>query len=64
MSDEDISEFFEVLSEPKIKNILLENADFDHHSKLFKALMKEGPSLISSLGSRKLMKYFSWFANP
>lgn len=61
MSDEDLSEFLNLLKKPKIRDLILENADFDHHSTLFKALMEEGPRLIQSIGPQKLMKYSKWF---
>ncbi|KXB07175.1 hypothetical protein AKJ54_00585 [candidate division MSBL1 archaeon SCGC-AAA382K21] len=61
-SDDDITEFLKLLTVPEIRDIILKNADFDNHSKLFRELMKNGPSLISAIGTRKLMKYLGWFA--
>lgn len=61
-SDDDLTEFLKMLTVPEIKDIVLKNADFDRHSKLFKELMKNGPSLIPAIGTRKLMKYLGWFA--
>jgi len=61
MSDEDISELMELLSKEEIRGIILDNAEFDDHSSLFKVFMKKGPSLIPALGGRNLMKYLGWF---
>lgn len=61
MSDDDLSKFLELLTVPQVRDLILENADFDHHSNLFKAFIKEGPSLLKSVGTRKLTKYLRWF---
>ncbi|KXA94112.1 hypothetical protein AKJ37_00065 [candidate division MSBL1 archaeon SCGC-AAA259I09] len=60
MADEDISEFFEFLEEPRIKDMVLENAAFDRHSELLKMLIKEGPELFRKFGFRRLLKYLTW----
>lgn len=60
MSDEDLNLLFETLAEPSIYKLVLEHADFDHHSVLLKALIKRGPSLLRELGARRLMKYMRW----
>lgn len=57
MSDEDISEFLELLEEQEVRNLILENTDFDHHSNLLKALIEKGPRLVRSLGTRRTLKY-------
>ncbi|MBS3815419.1 MAG: NAD(P)/FAD-dependent oxidoreductase [Hadesarchaea archaeon] len=57
MSNEEISEVLNLLSKPGIRELVLENAEFDHHSKLFKALIERGPNLVTSVGVRKFMKY-------
>lgn len=61
MPDEDLDEVLSLLSKPEIRNLVLEHADFDHHSELFKALIKEGPTLLSSIGARKALKYMARF---
>lgn len=61
MSDDDFDELLEILAEPEVKDLILENAEFDDHSKLFKALLKEGPGLAASLGAGKAMKLMGWF---
>ncbi|KXA91149.1 hypothetical protein AKJ57_02300 [candidate division MSBL1 archaeon SCGC-AAA259A05] len=63
MSDDDLSEFLELMTLPKIRELILEHAAFDRHSDLFKALIKEGPSLIEAVGARNLMKYVNWFTD-
>lgn len=59
MSNMEINEIMDLLSEGKIRDLILENADFDHHSKLFKALIENSPSLIKSIGVGKIMKYIN-----
>lgn len=61
MSDEDISELFELFKVPEVKEVILENADFDHHAKLIDALVEEGPSLIGKIGAGRLFKYLGMF---
>lgn len=60
MSDEDLDAMFKLLSEPDVRELVLENFDFDHHAGLLKALMKKGPSLLPKLGTRRLVKYLRW----
>jgi hypothetical protein len=60
MSDEDLDAVFRTLAEPDIRRLVLEHADFDHHSGLLKALMRKGPSLLHRLGARRLVKYLRW----
>ncbi len=62
ISDEDLDAVFKALAEPDIQKLVLEHADFDHHSGLLKALMKKGPSLLRRLRVRRLLKYLlkSW----
>lgn len=62
MSDDDLSEFLDLLTLPKIRELVLEHAAFDRHSALFKALIRKGPALIRTIGVRNLMKYVNWFA--
>lgn len=59
LSDEDLSSLLRALEIPNVRAILLEQADFDHHAKIISALAKKGPSLLRSLGLRKLVKYTS-----
>ncbi|KXA94088.1 hypothetical protein AKJ65_05440 [candidate division MSBL1 archaeon SCGC-AAA259E19] len=63
MSDDDLSEFLDLLNLPEIRELVLEHAAFDRHSELFKALIREGPSLIRRVGARNLMKYMNWFVD-
>ncbi len=60
MSDEDISEFLEVLEKPQVLDLILENATFDRHSDLIGALMEKGPDLLGTIGFRKALKYLKW----
>ncbi len=61
MSDEDISEFIDLLNEYEIQKMIIENAEFDHHAKLFKPMIQRGPKILKSMGPRKMAKYFKWF---
>ncbi len=63
MSDEDISEFLDFMAGPEVKKLVLENAEFDRHSELLKALIKKGPSLLKSMGTRNALKYLSWLVD-
>lgn len=60
MSDEDISDFVNIMDKPKIKEMILENAEFDRHSALLKKMIEEGPSIARAFGARNLAKYLSW----
>lgn len=57
MSDEALDEVLNLLSKPETRDLVLEHADFDRHSELFKALIKKGPTLLRSIGARKAMKH-------
>ncbi len=61
MDDEDLSAFFSLLEEERVKDLILENFEFDRHSSFIKALAKEMPRLLRSLGLSKSAKYLSWF---
>lgn len=61
MDDEDLNVFFELLEETEVKNLILEEFEFDHHSSFIKAVAKEIPKLLSFLGLGKSAKYLSWF---
>lgn len=60
MSDDGLDEAFKILGEPNVRNRVLEHADFDHHAELFKAVIKEGPSILRLLGAKGLIKYLRW----
>lgn len=63
MSDEDISDLLELLEDPKFRNVVLENGEFDYHSRLVKSIIEEGPSIVQSLGPRKLARYLKMLAD-
>ncbi len=61
MDDEDLNVFFELLEETEVKDLILEEFEFDHHSSFIKAVAKEIPKLLSFLGLGKSAMYVSWF---
>lgn len=62
MSNEDLSDLADLMENPEIQGILLDNLDFDHHSNVIKELVGKGPKVIKSIGARRAMKYLNWFS--
>lgn len=62
MNDEDLSDFISLLEETEVKNLILDEFEFDRHSSLIKALAKKGPQLLRFMGLGKSAKYLSWFS--
>lgn len=60
MDDEDIGDFLGILRKSEVRERIIDNADFDHHSELLKILIKEAPHLVDSLGVKNLAKYLGW----
>ncbi len=61
MDDEDLSLFFSLLEETKVKDLILDEFEFDQHSSFINALAKEIPNILRFLGVSKSAKYLSWF---
>lgn len=57
LSDNTLGSVFELFAKPDIQALVLKHADFDHHDVLIRALLKRGPSLLRSLGLRKLLRF-------
>lgn len=63
MPDDDLNEAFKILGKPKIRELVLEHMDFDHHADIVEAIIKEGPNIMRSVGVRSLIKYLHWLTD-
>jgi digeranylgeranylglycerophospholipid reductase len=59
LPDDKLDSILQLIAEPDVQDLVLEHADFDHHDMLIKAIIKKGPSLLRSIGLRKLLKYLA-----
>jgi geranylgeranyl reductase family protein len=59
LPDDDLDSILELIAKPDVQDLILKNADFDHHDILIKAIIKKGPHLMRSIGLRKLLKYLA-----
>lgn len=59
LPDDALDSILELIARPDIQDLILKHADFDHHDILIKAIIKKGPSLMRSIGLRKLLKYLA-----
>jgi len=59
LSDDALDSILELIAKPDVQDLILKHADFDHHDLLIKAIIKKGPSLMRSIGLRKLLKYLA-----
>jgi len=59
LPDDALDSLLELVAKPDFKDLILKHADFDHHDMLIKAIIKKGPSLMRSIGLRKLLKYLA-----
>lgn len=59
LPDEALDSVLELIARPDVQDLILKHGDFDHHDMLIKAIIKKGPSLIHSIGVRKLLKYLA-----
>lgn len=57
MPDRDLNLIFGLMMRRDIQKLVLEHADFDHHSKLVQAILSEGPKLLHPLGLKRVLKY-------
>lgn len=57
MSDEDLNTILGMLRKDKVRKLVLEKFDFDHHGGLIRALAPELPELLRELGMKRIMKY-------
>jgi len=57
LPDDALDSTLELLARPDVQALVLKHADFDRHDTLIKALLKKGPSLLRSIGLRKLVKF-------
>lgn len=60
LSDEELNTLLRLLTAPELRSLVLQEANFDHHAKLLKSLIKRSPSLIRAIGVRKLGKYLRY----
>ncbi len=63
MTDEDISDLLELLKNTEFRNVVLEDGEFDRHSRLFESIIEEGPSIAGSIGPRRFAKYMKMLAD-
>lgn len=59
LPDDALDSILELIAKPDVQDLILKHADFDHHDLLIKAIIKKGPSLMRSIGLRKLLKYLA-----
>jgi geranylgeranyl reductase family protein len=59
LPDDALDSILELSARPDVQDLTLKHADFDHHDLLIKAIIKKGPSLMRSIGLRKLLKYLA-----
>jgi digeranylgeranylglycerophospholipid reductase len=59
LPDDALDSILELIARSDVQDLILRHADFDHHDILIKDIIKKGPSLIRSIGLRKLLKYFA-----
>jgi flavin-dependent dehydrogenase len=59
LPDDALDSILELIAKPDVQDLVLKHADFDHHDLLIKAIIKKGPSLMRSIGLRKLLKYLA-----
>ena len=57
LSDEELNTLLRLLVAPELRSLILQEANFDHHARLLKSLIKRSPILIRAIGVRKLGKY-------
>ncbi|MFH1821688.1 MAG: NAD(P)/FAD-dependent oxidoreductase [Methanobacteriota archaeon] len=62
--DEDLNILFKLMERDNVKEIILENFDFDHHEKLVRALMLKAPEMLGSIGIKRALKYAKFLAKP
>jgi digeranylgeranylglycerophospholipid reductase len=59
LPDDALDSILELVAKPDVHDLILKHADFDHHDMLIKAVIKKVPSLVRSIGLRKLLKYLA-----
>ena len=55
LADDDLDSLLSSLTQPGVRKLVLKHADFDHHARTIRALVKS-PSLLRSVGARRLMR--------
>jgi len=60
MENKDISNFFNLLKKPYVKNMITEEFLFDEHSNLLKEMSKKIPRLVNHFGLKDSLKYIKW----
>jgi len=59
LSDKDLESIVLLLKRDRIRKLIVENFDFDHHGALLKAVVKEAPVAMREIGLKKFLKYFT-----
>jgi len=60
LSDAELNDLLKLLATPELLSLVLEKANFNHHGQLLKSLIRRSPSLIRSLGLKKLSRYLRY----
>lgn len=63
LSDKELDVLLRLFSTPELRSLVLQEANFDHHARLLKSLIKRSPSLIRAIGVRRLGKYLRYLVS-
>lgn len=64
MNDEDLDTMLGLLEREDIRELVLQNFDFDRHHKLIRALMTKAPGILRELGLKRILKYARYLVKP
>ena len=57
LNDSMLDEIVKLLSDEEVQKVIYENFDFDHHSRLIKAILRKSPPLLGKLGASVVWKF-------
>jgi hypothetical protein len=64
LSDKELDVLLRLLATPKLRSLILQEANLNHHVTLLKSLVKRSPSLIRAIGAKKFGKYLRYLMAP